>query len=452
MNNRIGKWDMRIIPKLCAIAALVAMSAHGSSLSAAELGVGQLTPEQLVDVVLERNPSLSGARELSDAAAFRIVPASALDDPKVSYRIAPESVGARGINTGQMVEITQPIPWFGTLSVRENVARANARAQAQSTEVERLNIIESAKSAFAEWYFIHEAIRLNAKQQELVKDLISVAQARLAAGDGLQQDVLRAETELALLEDRAFSLAAARTAASSRINALTNSRANANVPPPVPLAVPSSLPDLRNVLAAATESHPEVARAEAIVSASRSEVRLAEKEFYPSFGVATGYNSLMPGERMRWTVGVSLNIPLNRSKRQSSLSAARANERARELNLIDRRAQLRSEITSAYAEVTQEIKSISLIEDRLLPLSQQTLNVSISEYRSGAGDFLSVITAERNALSTEQSLYRARADLYRQLASLERAAGGQLNDLPIAQLGTSTSTDDLQVTSEGTLP
>lgn len=450
MNNRIGKWDMRIIPKLCAIAALVAMSAHGSSLSAAELGVDLLTPEQLVDIVLERNPGLSGARELSNAAVFRVAPAGALDDPKVGYRIAPESVGASGINTGQMVEITQPLPWFGTLSVRENVARANAQAQAQSSEAVRLNVIESAKVAFAEWYFVHEAIRLNVKQQELVKDLIGVAQARFAAGDGLQQDVLRAETELALLEDQALGLSAARAAAASRINALTNSDTNAFVPPPSPLTIPLSLPDIENVLDAAAEYHPEIARAEAMVSASRSKVRLAEKEFYPSFGVSTGYNSLMPGERMRWTVGVSLNIPLNRGKRQSSLSAARADERAREFKLIDRRAQLHSEITSVHADVTQVIKSIALIEGRILPLAQQTLDVSISEYRSGAGDFLSVITAERNALTTEQSLYRARADLFRQLAALERAAGGQLNDRPVAQL--STLPKDMRTTSEGTLP
>ncbi|MEQ9447593.1 MAG: TolC family protein, partial [Rhodospirillaceae bacterium] len=125
-------------------------------------------------------------------------------------------------------------------------------------------------------------------------------------------------------------------------------------------------------------------------------------------------------------------------------------EQAREFDLIDRRARLRSEVVTAHANAAQAFKSVSLIEKRLLPLAQQTLDVSISEYRSGAGDFLSVITAERNALSTEQSLHRAHADLYRQLAALERAAGGPLNNLPITQPG--ASTDELRATSKGTLP
>ncbi len=449
-HSRLFTLELGRVSLLAGSLIIGATGFHQSWAAETELGSPLLSSDQLVSLVLERNPSLSSAKAAADAASFRIVPAGALDDPNISYRIAPNSIGKGGMHTGQMVEVSQPLPWFGTLAARENVARSNAHAEENSAEATRLSIIESTKSAFSEWYFIHEAIRLNAEQQVLVKDLIAVAEAKLASGDGLQQDVLRAETELALLEDQGLSLSAARTAIASRINALANTDVHADIPPPAPLTIPASLPDAESVLSAAISRHPEIARAEAMVSASRSGVRLAEKGFYPNFSVSTGYNSMMPMERMRWNVGISLNIPLNRGLRKANLSAARADERARELDLIDRRANLQADVTSAYANVMQAMKSTALLENRLVPLARETLDVSISEYRSGAGDFLSVITAERSELSAEQSLYRARTDLYRQLAALERAAGGPFDDLPVSQAGTSMGTSSID--SEGTQP
>lgn len=441
---------MRFILALLVAGTIISATSPWSDTRAANPKTTVLTPDQFVTLVLERNLNLSGACEAAKAAAFRITPAGALDDPSLSYRIAPESVGVRGVNSGQMVEVAQPLPWFGTLAARTKLATANARAATMSAEAEKLNVIASAKSLFAEWYFIHEAIRLNTEQQQLVADLIRVAEARLAGGDGLQQDVLRAETELARLEDQNLSLSAARAVISSKISALTNTSMGSELPPPAPLTLPTLLPSMEALTTAALSQHPEIGRAEAMVAANRSRVRLAEKEFYPNFRLSTGYNSMMGREQMRWNVGISLNIPLNQGRRKSNLGAARANERESELQLIDRGAQIRAEVASTYAKADRALKSTTLLKDRLLPLARDTLNVSLSEYRSGAGDFLNVITAEQSSLTTEQSLYRARADLYRQLAALERVAGGPLDDSIGIQSG--IVPHELSLVSEGNLP
>ena len=58
-----------------------------------------------------------------------------------------------------------------------------------------------------------------------------------------------------------------------------------------------------------------------------------------------------------------------------------------------------------------------------MPLAQASFEVSLSDYQSGVGQFINVLTAQRQQLSTAQGYERTRADYWRRRAALERAAG-----------------------------
>ena len=55
------------------------------------------------------------------------------------------------------------------------------------------------------------------------------------------------------------------------------------------------------------------------------------------------------------------------------------------------------------------------------------VGVALADYRSGAGDFLSVIAAEQHKLTAAEDLERNRADYLRRSAELERWAGTTLD-------------------------
>jgi outer membrane protein TolC len=59
-------------------------------------------------------------------------------------------------------------------------------------------------------------------------------------------------------------------------------------------------------------------------------------------------------------------------------------------------------------------------------LASQYLDAAIADYRSGAGPFLNVITAEQRKLEADLELARAVSDYARRRAELERWVGGSL--------------------------
>ncbi len=386
-----------------------------------------LTAEQLASWVLEANPGLAAIQATAEAAAYRIDPAGALDDPVLSYGLAPLTHDSnRGLN--QRFDFSQKIPWPGTLAAREAAARHDASAADRSVDMLQLRVITQTKSAYAEWHFIHEALNIHHATQVLLDELIVTTQARYAAGLALKQDALQAEVERTDLNNQELRLLRQQTTIQARINALLNRAPDALLPEAAPIIVfRQPPPTFQELQALALVHHPDLSQLDAQISAGKSRITLAEKAFYPDFQVGMGYNSLWDDSDKRPILGVSINIPLDRSKRTSELNQARADTRRAEWSLVERRAELLADLAQARAEVIEAQASVALYQDKLVPLAEEYLESAIADYQSGAGGFLNVITAEQRKLSTDLALARARADYARRIAELERWTGGSIN-------------------------
>lgn len=386
-----------------------------------------LTAEQLASWVLEANPGLAAIQAAVEAAAYRIDPAGALDDPVLSYGLAPLTHDSnRGLN--QRFDFSQKIPWPGTLAAREAVARNDALAASSGADMLQLRVIAQTKSAYAEWHFIHEALNISHVTQALLDELIVTTQARYAAGLALKQDALQAEIERTDLNNQELRLSRQQTTIQARINALLNRSPDALLPEAAPIIVfRQPPPAFQELQALALVHHPDISQLDAQISAGKSRITLAEKAFYPDFQVGMGYNSLWDDADKRPILGVSINIPLDHSKRTSELNQARADTRRAEWSLVERRAELLADLAQARAEVIEAQASVALYQDKLVPLAEEYLESTIADYQSGTGFFLNIITAEQRKLSADLALARARADYVRRLAELERWTGGPID-------------------------
>ena len=150
---------------------------------------------------------------------------------------------------------------------------------------------------------------------------------------------------------------------------------------------------------------------------------LAGRDFYPDVRLSAGYNSLWNQTEKRLTVGVGINIPLQ-GKRRAAQNEARAGLLRLELEYKGRVSQVLGAVQRAYDRVRESGHVITLYRDRLLPLAEENLAVARTDYEAGGGDFLDLISAEKNLMQTQLQLERARADYHRRLAALARAVGG----------------------------
>ncbi len=391
----------------------------------------QITPAQLVDAVLIRNPGLSGMRSAVEAARAKIDPAGALTDPLLAYGLAPETIGGfrtpggrhRGLS--QRIELSQTIPWPGTLELRGKKAAAESESEAWKLSDFRLQLAERTRAAYAQWYYVHRALAVNAENRVLLVRLRGVAETAYGAGQAPQQDVLQAEVELTRLQNQALEIERRRATVQAGINGLLNR--NPQAPLPIPKALPpaGNLPDYANLQQMALARYPVLKRLDAEINAGQDRVELAHKGFYPDFKLSAGYNNLWDAPEKQFTVGATINIPIG-AKHQGELEAANARLQQHRDERLDARASLLSSLDQSYRTARQVRDSIALYADRLLPLARLNMKAAEADYSGGSGDFLKLITAEQQYLIAKLELSRSRADFFIQFAALDYRTGGAL--------------------------
>ncbi|MGH8176932.1 MAG: TolC family protein, partial [Steroidobacter sp.] len=386
--------------------------------------------DAFTEAVLARNASLEAMRQAVVEAVAGIEPAGSLDDPMLMLSVAPNTWSNSGPPSGRgVVQISQALPWWGTLDAREEAARAEAEAARYDLEALKLRLIAVAHGAFADWVFVHRSLEINADNQTVLADLRSIARVRYTTGQTLQQDVLQADVERTMLKHQALELERQRTTIQARMNALLNRRPEVEIPAPAELPSTLDLPPQEVLAERALAAHPQLQRLEAVRRAAEAQVRVEEKARYPQFRLNAGYNSLWEHEDLRPMVGISINVPFGQGKYEAAIDAARARTRRTASTLDDQRAMLLADLASAYAAVREATHSLALYRDELVPLARNSLDVAQADYGGGRGDFLNVLTAERHQLTVEFGLARLEAEYFRRLAELDRASGGALRSL-----------------------
>src|SRR5262245_35320989 len=156
----------------------------------------ELERTALVRAVLERNLTLEAARRSWRVAVAREGAVSGLEQPEISYAVAPLSIGSPAV-FGQEIELSQRLGRSADRQLRRDVARAEGATLAADLETARLELARAASLLFIDYELTSRAIDVNAQHVDLLEDLKQSATSRYAAGLGSQQDPLQAESELA---------------------------------------------------------------------------------------------------------------------------------------------------------------------------------------------------------------------------------------------------------------
>ncbi len=394
-------------------------------------GAALLERGRLVEEVLRRNPTLAAARSAWRAALARYPQETALDDPMIGYTVAPRSLGVGAIPPGNIVELSQPIPFPGKLALRGEAALDEAEAAGHEFEAERLRLASLASLLFDRWYETAREVEINAAHRELVDELHRSALARYAAGAADAQDALAAELEAAELLHQSVELESDHTLVAAQIDALLHLPADAAVPPPpAVLALPErSEAGEADWLVEALTNRPDLAAARARIEKGEAQVALARREFLPDFRLKAAYDGTMDMPELRPQVGLELNVPLQLGRRRAALDQAQAEldrERSDAARVED---QVRLEVRTAAVRLHDAWHGLEIARDRMLPAARDRLASARAAFESGERPFSELLDAERRLRDVELEVERAAIGVTQRTAELESAAG-RVPDLP----------------------
>lgn len=396
-------------------------------------GPEPLDLDRLVQSVLERNREILAARRAWDASRARPSQESAPPNPVISIGsvnagflpLPGKSIGSEPQSYISPM-VMQPLPFPGKLRLRGEIAQKEADSTRRMVEAVEFRVINELKEAYFELYQAERSLETIAKNRELLTQIRDIARARYEVGSGLQQDVLKADVEVTLLEERATIFRQRRESMKAKINQLLNQ------PPDTPLGdvgeIQSSPLDrtLDQLYAAAEESNPVVDSRRIMVDRSARRVDLARKQYLPDFNVQAGYMYMGVNPNL-WNVQIGFEVPLYFwRKERKGVEEAAADLRGA-TNEYEAAAQdTYREVKDQHLAVTTSDRLMKLYQDAVIPQAALALESSLSSYRVGRLDFFTILNNWTIVLNFELEYYNQLAMRETALANLERLTGLRL--------------------------
>jgi outer membrane protein TolC len=393
----------------------------------------ELAVEELVALVLAHSPSLAQMTAAWQAAQARYPQVTSLEDPMFGVALGPDTFRPDDPNTrfAYRLEISQKYPFPGKLRLRGESAQAEARAASNDVDDMRLRLIESAKSAFFDYYLAERALEVNEKSLALLRDFLSTIKAA-GRTRPVEQDFLQAQVEIGREQKRRLALERLRQVAVARINTLLTLPPDRPLPPPPrSLTVGEELPAVEDLRASAVARRPDLQALANHLQADEAALALACKEYYPDFEPFVMYDRFMgntPDNRdLATMVGVRMNLPVRLARRQGAVAEAQARLAQRRAELARQMNEVGFQVQEAYAQVRESSQAVRLYEQTILPAAEQSLKAAQTAYVTGKVPFVSLIESQRSLVGLREQYHEAVADYYRRRAALERAVGGPLS-------------------------
>jgi cobalt-zinc-cadmium efflux system outer membrane protein len=367
------------------------------------------------------NPAVARAAGRADALWGTAQAAGALPDLKFGWGEMIVPVETRTGPQQRVFSLSQSIPWFGTLGLKESEIAARAEAAQEGTRVQLLKVHREIRAAWYELAYLQGASRIITGNLELAKQTETASRSAYEAGSGSFADVLTAEIDREKLQTRLASLEDRQRPAAANLNLASGLEVGRAVPDiPSGSMVPDgvALPAEKALWNLLQEHNPELTALRLEMESRRQGVDLAGKAGYPDLTLGVDY--IMTGDARLDGVPdsgqdpviarVGVSIPLWGGKAGAQKEASAGWLRSASADLSDARLRLNTRFENALFAWRESGRNTELYGQVLLDSGRQALEVTAARYRSGQASYVEMVAARQTLLGLELANLRAQTD------------------------------------------
>jgi cobalt-zinc-cadmium efflux system outer membrane protein len=375
-----------------------------------------LSVDAAVQAAKDRSPDILNLRHQVQAADAQARQALSLQDPGVSASINDVDKDLNTASAGSSsYGVSQSFTFPGKALLNYSQGKDQAQALRAQLRAMELQVGGNVKNAYYLLALAKKNLDLNAEQEKILEQIVSIVKRRYEAGSVTEVDVANAQMAQYANQASLTDLVLAQKTAQVQLNLALGHPAEADLdvaPLPEYMAFPPV--DRDRALAKLQKMNPQILSAASQASAAGKGLTLAWMSLLPDFQVGLSDNQyhvyspnyasspLVETRSLQFSANVPLWFLFNES--QAILAADHSRDAAK-AGLDSQQEQAQTALFTAVDTLENNAAKLSLYKDHLLPLSEATLKMALINYGTGKIQFQDLASAAAGLWSNRSTYY-----------------------------------------------
>jgi cobalt-zinc-cadmium efflux system outer membrane protein len=350
-----------------------------------------------------------------------------MPDPMIGYMVqnvgspVTWSVGKEDMSM-QGVVFAQEIPFPGKLSTMGHAAEKMAEREQENAREIRLRVLAGLRNAYYDYYLAYRSAEILARTRDLMKNVQQIAETRYGTGQGMQQDVLRAQLEVLMFLDRLAEEERKQETQAAMINNLVGRNPLSHLGRPAELTR-TSLEKSAEELAAMAEAHsPLLQGKQRMVEQSAFEVSSRKKDFLPDMVLSGGW--FTRGEKPDvWQASLMFKVPLYFWNKSTGVRAANADLQSSRYDYNTAQLSVLARVRELYTTAMTSEHHLALYQTGIIPQATLALQSITANYRVGKADVFNVLDSNSLLLKYQLMEQEELTTLHKTLSMIGEMTG-----------------------------
>ncbi|MDT7827264.1 TolC family protein [Pricia sp. S334] len=378
--------------------------------------------ESLIEQAELNNPEIQAYELRYNIASEKINEVNTLPNTEISAGVFASEPETRTGAQKARFSAKQMIPWFGTITARENYASSMAEAQYEDLVIAKRKLTLAVSQSYYRLYAIRAKQKVLDENIELLKTYERLALTSVEIGNASAVDVLRLQIRQNELEQSKEVLneeyQAEQTLFNNLLNRDENTRVDAydgfTVPEVDPVFVDDNL-----------QLHPELVKYDKLYESVEKSELLNQKEALPDLGFGLDYIPVAERPAMDFSDNgkdiimpmVSLSIPIFNNKYKS---ISKQNE-LRQQEITAQKAERTNKLETLLSEAINQRDAFRIrfnVQQRNIGKANDAEEILIKSYETGTIDFNDVLDVQELQLKFQTNQIESIKGYYIQSANI----------------------------------
>lgn len=394
------------------------------------------TLAQMQEEAMASNPGVLAARDAWMAAQAQESVQGWWPNPqlKLSFENLPSGEWdfTRSPMSGKKLMLMQKVP-FWKAPLRGRMAQTVAKEKEAAWQVKRWELRQQVAEGYHQILYLQEAERILTQNHNLLQRLAKIARVKYEGGRGLEQDVLRAELEEALMQNQLLEVNQNRQSQMKILAALLGREPDAAVHIEGRAGWQPRLLDRETLIQEVRQNNPELKRMQKQWEKSRWQQRLENEAWIPELELSGYYTwrepaagDMIGGEDFAGAAA-GIEIPLYFFAREIPRArAAGSLQEQMHKQLQDAQKTTMSRVLVALDTLERLVESEDLYRKKILPQARSALDSSMAAYQTGRVEFNTMVGNEILFIRHELQYQKIIETYEREIARLETLLGRKL--------------------------